>query len=120
MAPKSKPLTELGGVDAVDGLYRAVVQYRASGQQMQPHLALTPLPKLVRTGRGAKTLLQFKRIAPGLLHLKHERARPLSIKPLALSRAAPGWPYWPRRVVRGPLAGVLGWRGRCAFRLKGK
>ena len=37
MAPKSKPLTELGGVDAVDGLFRADVRYRAaSGQQVLP------------------------------------------------------------------------------------
>ena len=35
MPPKSKPLTELGGVDAVDGLFRADVRYRAaSGQQV--------------------------------------------------------------------------------------
>jgi len=38
MAPKSKPLTELGGVDAVDGLFRADVRYRAaSGQQVHIH-----------------------------------------------------------------------------------
>ena len=35
MPPKRKPLTELGAVEAVDGLFRADVQYRAaSGQQV--------------------------------------------------------------------------------------
>ena len=33
MAPKSKPFTELGGVDAVDDFFRADVRYRTvSGQ----------------------------------------------------------------------------------------